>query len=118
MASQSEEGNASGLGWIGANVVKFRVRNQIRNKVPHIGWNTLKINRTGELLKGVDQGSEFYFAHSYHFESDMSPRALASTTYDYEFLSAFEHDNIFGTQFHPKRAERNGHKIINNFLGA
>jgi glutamine amidotransferase len=116
MAAESEEGSAKGLGWIGARVVRFRVDNPVRNKVPHIGWNSIEITRPSLLLKNVDAESEYYFVHSYHLDTEAAHYSPASTTYDYSFPSVLEHGNIFGTQFHPEKSREAGIVIIQNFL--
>src|SRR5215471_2619308 len=68
MAKGSEEGNADGFGWFDAYVVKFRVKDKIRHKVPQTGWNTIDIRKESSLFKNIENHSEFYFLHSYHFE--------------------------------------------------
>ena len=66
MAKQSEEGNANGLGWINADVVKFIIKNNLHYKVPHIGWNTVSVKKKSNLFNDIDISSEFYFVHSYY----------------------------------------------------
>lgn len=116
MAVKSEEGIADGLGWIGASVVRFQVQDVIRNKVPHIGWNTIEINGNSVLLDKVDPSSEYYFVHSYHLDNGAELYCPATTTYDYVFPSVLERDHIFGTQFHPEKSREAGLLVINNFL--
>ena len=103
MGTRSEEGNASGFGWINTDVVKFKIINSVKFKIPHIGWNTLKICNKSRLLKNIGDSSEFYFLHAYHFGTVEQSLVTASTDYGYEFTSVIEKDNVFATQFHPEQ---------------
>ena len=66
--SFSEEGNCKGLDWIDAEVVKFKVSDKIKYKVPHMGWNDVTIRNSNALDKVINQGEKFYFVHSYHLK--------------------------------------------------
>lgn len=117
MASYSEEGGAEGLGWFDARVVRFRISNTDLYKVPHMGWNTLLPEKpSSRLLKGIDAQDEFYFVHSYHVETGIQGDILTKTSYEYQFVSAIEKDNIFGVQFHPEKSHQAGETMLNNFL--
>ena len=116
MAKESEEGNATGFAWIDACVVKFKIRDKIRYKVPQTGWNTIKICKESPLFKDVNDLSEFYFLHSYHYEVSESKDILTKTDYEYEFVSAVEKENIFGTQFHPEKSHTAGSQLLKNFI--
>lgn len=108
---RSEEGVEKGLSLINHNVKKFHSKFPI----PHMGWNNIFINNKSELLSGVDEGSYFYFCHSYCFQNVSSKNAIASTTYDQKFCSIINHENIYGVQFHPEKSHRSGEKIFLNF---
>ena len=75
-ARGSEEGGAEGLGWIDADVVRFGVEDTLRYKVPHMGWNGVRVTRSSPLLDGVTDQTEFYFVHAYHLvcrDAEVSP---------------------------------------------
>src|ERR1035437_2810474 len=103
MAKESEEGNSEGFGWFDANVIRFKVSDTTRFKIPHIGWNTINIMKDSPVLKNITPDSEFYFVHSYHIQCNDSKDILAESVYDYSFVSAIQKDNIFGVQFHPEK---------------
>jgi imidazole glycerol-phosphate synthase subunit HisH len=116
MAKYSEEGNALGFGWFDAKIIRFRINNTLKYKVPHMGWNTIQPAKTSYLLDGIVEKPEFYFVHAYHAVSNNPDEILATTTYDYDFVSAFEKENIFGLQFHPEKSHDTGEKLLSNFL--
>jgi imidazole glycerol-phosphate synthase subunit HisH len=111
----SEEGNAEGLSWLDAQTVKFKL-NDIQHKVPHIGWNTIEKKQNRPLLKDTDLQALYYFVHSYHVVCNDPDDILATTIYGYEFTSAVQRGNIFGTQFHPEKSHEWGENILSNFL--
>jgi len=116
MAKESEEGNAAGFGWINSRVVKFKIQNKIKYKVPQTGWNTIDICKKSNLLKNIDNHCEFYFLHSYHYEVSDQNDILTKTDYEYEFVSAVEKENIFGVQFHPEKSHNFGVELLKNFI--
>jgi glutamine amidotransferase len=117
MAAYSEEGDAAGLGWFDANVMKFRITNKDMYKVPHMGWNTLTHEKPpSPLLQGIELRDEFYFVHSYHISTSVQDDVTTKTPYEYLFVSAIEKENIFGVQFHPEKSHTAGEKMLRNFL--
>lgn len=116
MAKQSEEGNARGLGWFDAGVHRFNVKNKLKHKIPHTGWNTVSIIKESRLMKGISENSEFYFVHSYHLKTEEAIDILNSTDYEYTFPSAIEKNNIFGVQYHPEKSHDIGQKLLKNFI--
>jgi glutamine amidotransferase len=116
MAATSQEGNMPGLKWLEAEAVRFKVSTAARHKVPHMGWNRLRIKKASTLMKGVDDDSEFYFAHSYHLEIADRSDLLSETEYGVSFPSAVERNNIFGVQFHPEKSHRIGVQVLKNFI--
>ena len=68
MCDFSEEGNVSGLGWVNAKIKKFTTDNKLQFKIPHVGWNQIKIAKKNDLFNGIEESSEFYFVHSYFAE--------------------------------------------------
>jgi imidazole glycerol-phosphate synthase subunit HisH len=115
MARHSEEGDVDGLGWFNADVVRFKATDRLKYKIPHMGWNTVRVCKDSTLFKGVLEHSEFYFVHSYHYHGQDPSEILSYTTYEYEFCSAVEKGNIFGVQYHPEKSHEVGEKILRNF---
>ncbi len=115
MGKHSEEGDVDGLGWFDASVVRFKITDKLKHKIPHMGWNNLRMNKSSKLFDGVAENSEFYFVHSYHMVSDRLSEVLCYTNYEYDFVSAVESGNIFGLQFHPEKSHDQGEKILMNF---
>ena len=84
-------------------------------RVPHVGWNAVeKIRKDSKLLIGIENGTDFYFVHSYYLDTNSSTLA-ASTDYGLNFCSVIENENVFGTQFHPEKSSKSGRKILENF---
>lgn len=116
MAKSSEEGNAEGLGWIDAEVVKFKVNDQFRFKVPHVGWNRIQVNTLSKLMSNIDNDAEFYFVHAYYMKTNNPTDALNTTVYEDTFTSAIEKGNIFGVQYHPEKSHDWGEVLLANFV--
>jgi glutamine amidotransferase len=114
-ARQSEEGGAEGLGWIDADVVRFSIDDR-RLKVPHMGWNGVRVVRPNPLLEGVTEQTEFYFVHAYHLVCRDSGDVLCDTDYGYPFTSVVERGNLYGVQFHPEKSHDAGEVLLRNFL--
>lgn len=115
LTKHSEEGDAEGLGWIDGETVRFRL-NDIRHKVPHMGWNSVEKAKDSPLLKDIPEQSIFYFVHSYYVKSNLMEDVLGVTNYGHQFVSMVQRDNIFGTQFHPEKSHEYGEKMLRNFL--
>ena len=116
MAKNSEEGDTEGLGWFDADVVKFTMRDKIKHKVPHIGWNSLIREKESPLFKGISNDAMFYFVHSYHLKCYDKEDILTSSEYDYIFTSTIQKDNIYGAQFHPEKSHDYGDDLFKNFI--
>ncbi len=116
LAHRSEEGDTSGLGWLDARVVRFKVGDTVRFKVPHMGWNEIVQKRKSTLFKNIPDRAEFYFVHAYHLVAKREAIVLAETEYDYSFASAVESENIFGVQFHPEKSHDIGESLLQNFM--
>ncbi len=115
MAKYSEEGNVDGLGWIDGKVRRFKIRDDQRYKIPHMGWNTIKFS-DNKIFTDITDTDEFYFVHSYHYNEIDKNQILATCTYEYEFIAAVNKDNIVGFQFHPEKSHDVGMKLLSNFL--
>tara|TARA_B100000315_G_scaffold233199_1_gene246147 strand:+ start:2060 stop:2674 length:615 start_codon:yes stop_codon:yes gene_type:complete len=116
-SKHSEEGNVNGLGWIDATVQKFNhPASQLNLKVPHIGWNSIKILKNHYLLNGINTEDSFYFLHSYYLSCHSDQNVICRTNYGIDFDSAIASGNIYGLQFHPEKSHSQGITIIDNFL--
>lgn len=116
MANKSEEGNVNGLGWIDAEVVKFKITDTLKHKVPHTGWNQIKILKQTALMQNIPNLSEFYFVHSYHFKTNNASDNLNETDFEYPFISAIQKNNIYGVQYHPEKSHDVGTQLLKNFI--
>jgi glutamine amidotransferase len=111
--SSEEFGQNDGLGLINGQVVKFNIPNSDL-KIPHMGWNQISWKKDSILCKGLSQSTYLYFVHSYHAQCEDS-YAIGKTHYGYNFVSAVEHNNIFGFQPHPEKSHESGLKILKNY---
>lgn len=112
-AEHAGEGEVDGLDFIPGTNVRF----DVEQKVPHMGWNELNIQRNHPLVEGV-AGEHAYFVHSYYAAPDDENAVVASTGYGGDFPSviANEDGTIFGTQFHPEKSGETGLQILRNFV--
>ena len=110
-----EETETKGLGWIAGKVTKIDNQNG-KYKLPHIGWNQIKVLKKSKIFKDIEDNSHMYFVHSYEFVPNDKKVILATTDYSSNHVCAVELENIFGTQFHPEKSDKVGLKIINNFI--
>lgn len=85
-------------------------------KVPHIGWNSIDINSSSKLMKGIPSDSYVYFVHSFYLEAANLSDVIATTEYGVKIHAAVERDNIMATQFHPEKSSDVGLKILSNFI--
>jgi len=113
----SEESNTRCLGIIKGKVSRFTdaLKKGIRLKVPHMGWNSVRLKRNHPLFQGVDRDSEFYFVHSYYPVPDESEKVLGETDYITRFASVLAAGNLAAMQFHPEKSGEPGLKILANF---
>lgn len=116
MCNKSEEGVLDGLGWVDAEVIKFDSLNYPQIRIPHMGWNTIKVVKDNKIIPPTNEELRYYFVHSYYVSCKEKDSVLAQTTYGNTFVSAFSNSNIFGVQFHPEKSHRFGMKLIQNFL--
>ena len=112
--NKSEEGTLDGLKVLEGEVLLLPRK---RVKVPHMGWNNLRIVMTDcKLLKGIPQDSWVYFVHSYHIEPKDEKLVAATTDYGSKLPVVVERYNLFGTQFHPEKSGKIGAQIMKNFV--
>ena len=114
MAHRSAEGARAGLGWLDAEAVRFEPGEQSL-KIPHMGWNLTRPLRSDPLVDDLPAPARFYFVHSYHVCCRNRNDVLLQTTYGIDFVSAFQHGNVRGVQFHPEKSHRFGMQLLRNF---
>lgn len=108
----SEEGGAGGLGVLPGTVRRLRA-----GKLPHIGWSRVRPVRRSALLRGVEPGTYFYFAHSYAVLDTGRPWVTALASYHGSaFAAAVEMHPFYGTQFHPEKSGEAGLAVLRNFV--
>ena len=110
-----EHGEHKGLGWIAGDVVKLAPQDA-KLKVPHMGWNTLRVRRDHALLAGLRADDHAYFVHSFHLRTASADTLLADTDYGGAVTAVVGRDNLVGTQFHPEKSQRVGLALLANFL--
>jgi glutamine amidotransferase len=107
----SEGGFSEGL-----KVLKGPVERFTDLKVPHMGWNQIKVQPAGiQMFKGLSSGENMYFCHSYFVKPQDVSMAAGITHYGVDFVSAVSKDNIWGVQFHPEKSQKCGLQILKNF---
>lgn len=103
-----------GLGWIDAETLKFNFNRELGLRIPHMGWDYIKVTRKNSLLN-EDERLRFYFVHSYYVKCDVPDLSIATCNYGNEFTCMLNRDNIFGAQFHPEKSLKFGMKLLENF---
>lgn len=111
--SDESEHDVEGLGLLPGEIVRFPEKEGY--KIPHMGWNSLKINPSSCLLKGIPEDTYVYFVHSYYLQAKHEEDVAATTDYIVNVHAAVEHDNVFATQFHPEKSGDVGLEILKNF---
>ncbi|MCC5912656.1 MAG: imidazole glycerol phosphate synthase subunit HisH [Clostridiaceae bacterium] len=100
-----------GLGFFEGNIVKIPAG----KKIPHMGWNQLKVKEESQLLKGIHEGEYVYFVHSYYADTKDTDAVKATMEYGIDMPAVVERNNIYGLQFHPEKSGDVGMKILKNF---
>jgi imidazole glycerol-phosphate synthase subunit HisH len=118
--TESEEfGSHSGLNVLPGKVVRFRSQQAEENleslKIPHMGWNAIRMKKLSKLLEGIGEDSYMYFVHSYYVVPEQNDVVCTATEYGGSFVSSIARDNIFGCQFHPEKSQAGGLKMLKNF---
>lgn len=106
-----EHGEHAGLGLLAGRVVKFPPG----HKVPHMGWNSLKVEQPSPLLEGIPNESCFYFVHSYYAVPAEKQDIAATSDYSVVFPAVVGRDNVWGAQFHPEKSSPWGLTMLTNF---
>lgn len=116
LAASSEEGDLSGLDWVGGEVRKLDACALDQGtRLPHMGWNDVTPVCESPLFSGLERDARFYFLHSYYFQGAHSEDVLAETDYGITFSCAVQSGNIYGVQFHPEKSHRFGTELLKNF---
>ena len=110
-----EEEKTLGLNWIPGEVIKLNLGIS-KLKIPHMGWNELKIENNSKVFEGVSNKDHAYFIHSYEFIPSDEKKVSITTNYGKDVIAAVSSENIFGSQFHPEKSQNTGIKILTNFL--
>jgi glutamine amidotransferase len=110
-AGSSEAPRQPGLAHFAESCTHFA---ENKEKVPHVGWNSLDVRYGSRLLAGIEPGEYVYFTHSY--KAPVTADTVAVTRYIEPFASAVERGNVMGVQFHPEKSGATGLKILSNFL--
>ncbi len=108
-----ENGTHRGLGVLRGECLRFELPPEY--SVPHMGWNQLLVRRRPPILEGIEEGTQFYFVHSYYVVPTEGEVIATETDYHTPFCSMIWRDNVFATQFHPEKSQANGLKILDNF---
>jgi glutamine amidotransferase len=110
-----EEKKTSGLNWIPGEVIKLDLK-KTKLKIPHMGWNELKVENPSRVFKDVINKDHAYFIHSYEFIPKDKKTISITTDYGKDVIAAVSSGNIFGSQFHPEKSQNTGITILANFL--
>ena len=109
-----ETPGVKGLGVLPGEILRIPDKEGI--KIPHMGWNSVKIKENAKIFKDVPQDSYVYFVHSYYLKAGREEDVAATTEYSTLIHAAVEHDNVFACQFHPEKSSEIGLKILKNFV--
>ncbi|MDY2789636.1 MAG: imidazole glycerol phosphate synthase subunit HisH [Lachnospiraceae bacterium] len=110
----AESAGVKGLGLLPGKIK--RIPDAPGLKIPHMGWNSIKISDKSRLFSGIPQDSYVYFVHSYYLEAQNEQDVAATTEYSTHIHAAVEHENIFACQFHPEKSSSVGLSILKNFV--
>jgi glutamine amidotransferase len=110
-----EGGEADGLGLVSGEV--RRMRPTAGERLPHVGWNDVAVEKPSVLFESIRSGTDFYFVHSFHFATTNKDDEVASAPYCGGIAAAVECGRVYGVQFHPEKSSKAGFQLIRNFLG-
>ena len=115
MFESSDEGpGVKGLGLLPGKILRIPKNGDL--KIPHMGWNSLKIDPNSRLFKGIPDGNYVYFVHSYYLKAGSEDIVAATTEYGTHIHAAVEKGNLYACQFHPEKSSQTGLKILENFI--
>lgn len=118
LSEGSEEGEIPGLNWIPGRVRSFSTHpNCAHLPMPHMGWNLLQSQNDGKLLsRGFDESPQFYFLHSFYFDSEDKADVAATAHYGFDFDAVVSRGHIHGVQCHPEKSHHWGEQLLKNFV--
>ena len=111
--SSEESPGVEGLSLLPGKIL--RIPPQEGLKIPHMGWNSLKVRTGARLFQGLPEEPYVYFVHSYYLRAEEEEIVAATTRYSVEIHASVEQGNLFGCQFHPEKSSRTGLAILKNF---
>jgi len=111
----TEYGTHAGLGWIPGVVTRLE-SDEPRIRVPHIGWNDVRIINSEGMYSGMKGSGTFYFVHSYILQPDDPSVINGVSDHGADFAASIQKDNIWATQFHPEKSQKDGLKVLQNFV--
>lgn len=112
--SSEESEGVAGLGILPGKII--RIPDQEGLKIPHMGWNNLKVKEGAKLFQGLPEDPYVYFVHSYYLQAACEEDVAATTEYSTLIHASVERDQVFGCQFHPEKSSKTGLKILENFI--
>jgi glutamine amidotransferase len=117
LANGSEEGNLPGLGWVPGRVRSFATHPQVESlPMPHMGWNILQpVRGTPLFAEGFDDAPQFYFLHSFYFDTKDKVDIAATAHYGFDFSAIVSRGHIHGVQCHPEKSHHWGAQLLKNF---
>lgn len=116
LGDSSDEGGLPGLGWISGHIRRIDTTTLLScPKLPHMGWNSIRLSENSALFDGVDFERGFYFLHSYYFDAVDQANVKATVNYGNDLPCVVVKGNVFGFQFHPEKSHANGMAVFRNF---
>lgn len=112
--SSDEASGVEGLGLLPGKILRIPKKGDM--KIPHMGWNDIKIKEGAKLFAGLEDHPYVYFVHSYYLQADDPSIVAATTEYGVTIHASVEKDNIFACQFHPEKSSTVGLQILKNFI--
>ena len=107
-----EHQETPGLGLVGGRVRRLRTTGSVR--IPHVGWNSVSVS-DHPIFREIENGTDFYFVHSYVFDADDVATRIATTEHGEQFTAGVGKSNVAGVQFHPEKSSRAGRRLLRNF---
>ena len=107
----TEPSISDGLGWIKGEVCKIQATSLM---IPHLGWNQIEAKKNSPI--SIFNEKDFYFIHSYHFNTTEEEDVIARVTYGEKYVAAIQKLNILAVQFHPEKSQKNGLELLKNFI--
>lgn len=112
--SSEESKGVAGLGLLKGHILRIPEKEGL--KIPHMGWNNIKVREDSRLFKNLPENPFVYFVHSYYLKTEDETVVAATTDYSVNIHAAVEKDNLFACQFHPEKSSDTGLQILKNFI--